>query len=207
MITRSDILGEAVHRCLVDMYKWSQPSIDLDALINSGFKDNEKNPLYNRHFLSHKNYNYIVDIYISAYKLEDDWFKTFDTLVNYLYKGGLKSIYIEGTDNNPGYKGYEKVPSLYTYLDKEDADIAMSLIAECRDFYYVNREKNDFTYTVALGTGSPTCNADTVINYWQANGRPNFNIKDFYIEDVLYGTEATDYEPTMTEEEFINTLK
>lgn len=38
MITRSDILGEAVHRCIRDMYLWSQPSIDIDELIKMDLK-------------------------------------------------------------------------------------------------------------------------------------------------------------------------
>ena len=36
MLTRSDILSEAIHKCLVEMYKWAQPAIDLDKLIADG---------------------------------------------------------------------------------------------------------------------------------------------------------------------------
>lgn len=206
MITRSDILGEAVHRCIRDMYLWSQPSIDIDELIKNGFKDDEKNPLYNRHYLSTKNFIYIRDVYIRAYNMNDGWFKTFETLIDYLYKGGLKDKYV--VDNNGlGHREYEDVPSLYAYLDKEDADIAMSLIGECMNFYRVDKEKNDFSCTVSIGVGSPSCNKEGVEKYWQSNGRLNFVIKDFFIEDILYGTEENDYEPIMTKEEFINTLK
>ena len=69
------------------------------------------------------------------------------------------------------------------------------------------KEKNDFSCTVSIGVGSPSCNKEGVEKYWQSNGRPNFVIKDFFIEDILYGTEENDYEPIMTKEEFINTLK
>ena len=48
MITRQDILEQAVHKCLVEMYKWAQPSIDIDKLIKSGYKDTRENPLYER---------------------------------------------------------------------------------------------------------------------------------------------------------------
>ena len=47
MISRQDILQEALHKCLVEMYRWAQPSIDIDKLIESGFKDSKENPLYN----------------------------------------------------------------------------------------------------------------------------------------------------------------
>ena len=206
MINRKEILEEAVHRCLRDMYLWSQPSIDIDELLKTGYKDTEESPLYRKHYLSSKNFVYLKDTYINAYRMEDDWENDFETLINYLYSGGLKSKYIK-EEGCPGYKGYEKVPSIYKYLDKEDADIVMSLIGECKDFYRVNKEANDFSFTMALGVGSPTSNAKEVEEYWQDNNRPNFTIKDFYIEDILYGTEENDYEPEMSEEDFINTLK
>ena len=37
MLTRSDILSEAIHKCLVEMYKWAQPAINLDKLIADGY--------------------------------------------------------------------------------------------------------------------------------------------------------------------------
>ena len=52
MLTRSDILSEAIHKCLVEMYKWAQPAIDLDKLIADGYKDSKEDPLYKRHYLS-----------------------------------------------------------------------------------------------------------------------------------------------------------
>lgn len=42
MISREDILQEALHKCFVEMYRWAQPSIDLDELIKNGFKDSKK---------------------------------------------------------------------------------------------------------------------------------------------------------------------
>lgn len=206
MINRKEILEEAVHRCLRDMYLWSQPSIDIDELLKTGYKDTEENPLYRKYYLSCKNFVYLKDVYINAYRMKDDWDNDFETIINYLYTGGYKSTYIKDKDGY-GHRSYEDVPSIYKYLDKEDADIVMSLIGECKDFYRVNREADSFSFTMSLGVGSPTSNAKEVEEYWQANGRPNFVIKDFYIEDVLYGTEENDYEPEMTEEEFINTLK
>ena len=61
MINRKEILEEAVHRCLRDMYLWSQPSIDIDELLKTGYKDTEENPLYRRHYLSSKNFVYLKD--------------------------------------------------------------------------------------------------------------------------------------------------
>ena len=52
MLSRKEILEEAIHRCLKDMYLWSQPSINIDYLLKSGFKDDEKNPIYKKNYLS-----------------------------------------------------------------------------------------------------------------------------------------------------------
>ena len=195
MITRNDILTEAVDRCLNEMYKWSQPSIDLSELIKSGFKDSNENPLYRRHYLSQENFKYIRKNYIWAYSLDDGWDKHFDILLNYLTEGGLKDKYIQ-EEGKPGYRSYEKVPPIYSLLNKEDADTAISLIKECHDFYYKNHDLNSFNYSVTLGC-SPTSNKQEVENYWHE--RPDFKIKDFNIEDIIYGD--------ISEEEFINTLK
>ena len=198
MIHRSDVLKEAVDRCLNELYKWSQPSINLSELIKSGFKDSNESPLYRRHYLSQENFKYIKDNYIYAYALSDNWEYHFDTLINYLYKGGTKDKYIND-GIHPGYRSYEKVPSIYAYLDKEDADIVLSLVAECKDFYYYDQDLNNFNYTVTLGC-SPTCNKEEVEKYWQENGRPNYKIKDFSAENIIYGED-------ISEEDFIETLK
>ena len=95
MITRQDILEQAVHKCLAEMYKWAQPSIDIDKLIKSGYKDTRENPLYERHYLSYDNYKYIVDRFIEAYGMTDKWDDTFDLIYKYLIEGGLKDKYIQ----------------------------------------------------------------------------------------------------------------
>ena len=204
MISRKEILEEAVHRCLKDMYLWSQPSINIDYLIASGFKDDEKNPLYRRHYLSSKNYSYLMNTYIKAYRMKDDWEKDFELIVYYLYKGGLKDKYVDDGDCN-SYISYENTLPFSGYFEQEYVDIIMSFIGDCHDFYRVNNEERSFSFTMCLGVGSPTSNKEEVEKYWQENKRPDFKIKDFYIDDVLYGTE--DNEPEMTEEEFIECLK
>ena len=55
MINREDVLQEALHKCFVEMYRWAQPSIDLDELIKNGFKDSKStvsaHPLFACSFL------------------------------------------------------------------------------------------------------------------------------------------------------------
>ena len=204
MITRKQILSEAVHKCLKTMYDYAQPSIDIDKLIASGYKDARENPLYVRHYLSSNNYKKIVDIYIRAYGMEDDWDSTYETILNYLIKGGLKDKYITPEDGRPSYRSYEKVPSIYEYLDKEDADIALSLIYECQHFYRHGLEESNFSCTMDLGVGSPSSNKKEVEDYWKEQ-YPNFKIEEFDLDNIIYGFE--DESLDVTEEEFIAKLR
>lgn len=199
MLTRRDILSEAVHRCLITMYNFAQPSIDLDKLIKSGYKDTDENPLYKYHYLSSENYSFIVEAYKKAYGIVDKWDAIFNLLIDYLINGGLKTVY------NDGHKDYVKVPSLYSYLDEEDADIALSIIYECQHFYSHGRESNDFSFTMSLGVGSPSSNKEFVENYWKANGYSNFSIEDYDINNIIYGFDNPDDD--INEEDFITKLR
>lgn len=207
MLTRENILNEAIHRCLVDMYRWAQPSIDLDKLIAGGFKDSEENPLYRRHYLSQENFCYLRDSFKIAYGIVDNWNDTFDTLIDYLVKGGLEDDYKPATKDRPAYRDYKKVPPLETLIGnglvgKSITELCITNIKKCRDFYSGHsREVNQFDMTMALGVGSPNSSAKHVEEYWHNNGRPDFTIKEFKIDDVLYDEEYPDVD------EFLESLK
>ena len=207
MITRTDILSEAIHKCLAEMYRWSQPSIDIDQLIADGFKDNKENPLYDRHYLSQENFIYIRDCFKEAYGVTDEWDNTFDILIKYLVEGGAEDDYKPATEDRPGYRDYKEVPALETFIGKESTEQCLTLIKKCRDFYKGHcLETNQFDMTMALGVGSPNSCAEKVEEYWHNNGRPDFTIKEFKVDDVIYGG-ANDEYIDISEEEFIKTLK
>lgn len=202
MLTRNDVLGKAIHECLADMYRWAQPSIDIDKLIESGFKDSEENPLYKRHYLSQDNFIYIRDSFKTAYGIIDDWNDTFETLINYLVKGGIEDDYKPATKDRPAYRDYKKVPALDTLIGKEATDKCLEHIKKCQNFYCGHsREVNQFDMTMALGVGSPNSCAKVVEDYWHEHGKPEFKVKEFKIEDVLYDEEYPDVD------EFLESLK
>lgn len=202
MLTRNDVLGKAIHECLADMYRWAQPSIDIDKLIESGFKDSEENPLYKRHYLSQDNFIYIRDSFKTAYGIVDDWNDTFETLINYLVKGGIEDDYKPATKDRPAYRDYKKVPALDTLIGKEATDKCLEHIKKCQNFYCGHsREVNQFDMTMALGVGSPNSCAKVVEDYWHEHGKPEFKVKEFKIEDVLYDEEYPDID------EFLESLK
>lgn len=208
MINRDEILGEAIHKCLVEMYKWAQPSINIDELIKTGFKDDRDNPLYNRHYLSQHNFKFIRDNYMSAYGITDDWDDTFEILIRQLLEGGIEDDYKPATEDRPAYRDYKKVAPLKDILTcPGEVNTIIDYIKKCQNFFKGHcQEVNQFSCTMALGVGSPNSSAESVEKYWQANGRPDFKIKEYKIEDIVWGSEENDYEPP-TEEEFINTLK
>lgn len=202
MLTRNDVLGKAIHECLADMYRWAQPSIDIDKLIESGFKDSKENPLYKRHYLSQDNFIYIRDSFKIAYGIVDDWNDTFETLIDYLVKGGTEDDYKPATKDRPAYRDYKKVPALDTLIGKEATDKCLEHIKKCQNFYCGHsREVNQFDMTMALGVGSPNSCAKVVEDYWHEHGKPEFKVKEFKIEDVLYDEEYPDVD------EFLESLK
>ena len=55
--------------------------------------------------------------------------------------------------------------------------------------------------TMALMVGSPNSSSKYVTEYWQSHGRPDFVIKDFKIDDIVYDDEY----PAV--DEFLESLK
>ena len=202
MLTRNDVLGKAIHECLADMYRWAQPSIDIDKLIESGFKDSDENPLYKKHYLSQENFIYLRDIYKDAYGITDNWNDTFELLIDYLVKGGTEDDYKPATKDRPAYRDYKKVPALDTLIGKEATDKCLEHIKKCQNFYCGHsREVNQFDMTMALGVGSPNSCAKVVEDYWHEHGKPEFKVKDFKIDDIIYDDRYPDVD------EFLESLK
>ena len=205
MINRSQILDQAMHNCLVEMYKWAQPSIDLNKLLDSGFKDSLENPLYKRHYLSQENFIYLRDSFKTAYGIVDNWDYTFSTLIDYLVKGGLEDDYKPSTKDRPGYRDYKKVPPINTIINNEDTQKCLTYIDKCRKFYKGHSiEVTQFNISISLG-GSPNSNKDFVQKYWKNNGYPEFTIVDHNIENIIYGFEDENLD--ISEEDFIKNLK
>lgn len=208
MRTRDEILVQATEECLQEMYKWAQPSIDLLELRSQpDFKDDPESPLYKKHFLSPHNFLYIRDVYAKAYGITDEWDDTFNCLIKQLTLGGIEDDYKPATKDSPGYRDYKKVSPLKDVLKSpEDFETIVEYIKKVQTFFrWHSRELDSFNITIALGC-SPNSNAKDVEKYWRENGRPDFQIKDFKIDDVIYGGVNDEY-VDIDEDEFIKTLK
>lgn len=143
---------------------------------------------------------------MQAYGITDDWDDTFEILIKQLLEGGIEDDYKPATEDRPGYRDYKKVAPLRAVITcPGEVDTIIDYIKKCQNFYKGHcYETNQFSCSVALG-GSPSSCAENVEKYWHTHGKPEFKIKEFNIEDIIYGSE--DFDEDMTEEEFIETLK
>ena len=241
MINKRDILSKAIYECLIECYRWAQPSIDADKLIKENkIQEHPNDRFFERYYLSHENFKYIQETYVNAYKIKSNWEDHVDLLVKYITsKDSKKDVYIPRDGDKPGYRGYEPIVPLNNiilnylrdYIIKDKCQISESdsevlqehilhLIDTCKKFYNVDPDYNTFLINTALGW-SPTSNKEQVEKYWREHGRPDFTIKDFKIEEVIYGMPLRDengiiikdsdgfpvYDDDITEDSFIETLK
>lgn len=201
MITRENIIKNAIRECLIETYKWAQPSINLEEYLNNPelIKEDDKDKFYLRYYLSQENLKYLVYRFKNAYNIGSKWEYHIDLLLDYITsKDSVKIIYIEGKDGFPGHKGYKPIIPLNNLT--EDYEDVISLIKTCKEFYRRDIESERFNMAVYLGASPNSCK-EQVEKYWREHGKPNFTIKDFKIEDIEYS------EKYATVDDFIETLK
>lgn len=195
-LDKKDILSECYDRCMQELYKWSQPTADYitlkKQLETKELIEDPKHPIFTQHYLSSDNYKAIVNHFLYIYNLTDIWKDYCDIMINYLSKGGLTDKYIEGKDGFPGYRGYEKVLPISSKLSEEDTKYVIDTMNLCKNFYKLNRDRDKVSMSLALGA-SPTNNKKIVIDYWKSQGVILY-IKDFNVEDIIYGEDNTEYD-------------
>lgn len=195
MKTRQDIIKQAYHECMTEMYAKAQPSVDYDKLLEdfrSGVIKDERNcPIYSRYYLSHQEFNYILNKYIDAYGMKNTWHPWLDTVRRYFDGKGMKDVWIQDRVDeygfkHPGYRSAEEVPHIADAFKKIlsneiEGDVTVNKLVEtlsktvfeyidnCENFYRFDREEGDFSCNIALGA-SPTSNANSVVEYWKNQG-------------------------------------
>lgn len=195
MKTRDDIIKQAYHECMTEMYAKAQPSADYDAILdgvkNGTINDSNKEPVYERYYLSQEEFKYILNKYIDAYGMKNTWHPWLYTVRRYFDGKGMRDVWIkEKVDEygfkHRGYRSAENVPHisnafkdiLSKQLDGEHfvdtlanelSKVVFEYIDSCEDFYRFDREEGDFSTSVALGA-SPTSNPKTVVEYWAKQG-------------------------------------
>ena len=227
MLDREEVLSQAVYDCYREMFAKAQPMADWDALnaeYKAGKIDEKKDgPVYDRHYLSHEEFQYILDKYMDAYHIKSDWDDYVEIVEKYLSEGGTKDKYIEEhTDeygnHHPGYRGYEKVPPLKEHIydiiygeydgngeiaeavTEDVVNKVMELIATCKNFYCLNMDERKFRNTICMGA-TPSGNKETVKQWWKDHYDIDIEIEEhnplLFWEYDQYGDEMDEI---MTEE-------
>lgn len=192
-LKRNNIIDKAFKECLTEMYLKAQPSADYSQLVRDVKEgkiiDEPHNPVYNRHYLSYEEFHYILDKYIEAYGMKEQWSSNIDIVERYFKGNGRKDIWVpDRVDDDgfrhPGYRDSEKVPHIKKqFIDffksksidiseeicEELSNIIFNNIEECKNFYRFDREESSFSAGIALGC-SPSSNKESVIKYWKEQG-------------------------------------
>lgn len=170
-LDREKILSKAVDDCLIEMYEKSQPSdsyVDLCTEYENGTLDDEKR-VYDFHYLSQEEYEYIRNKYKDAYNIRERWTDDINIMLRDLKEGGLKDGYKED-ENGCGHRIAIKTPPISEVIGEENAEKVFRAIEDIRDFYRFDREEVGFDWTVGLATASPSCSKENVIKAWKERG-------------------------------------
>ena len=187
IINETSIMEEAINRCMSEMYEKAQPSASWNEYLEKA-KNGEitkDDLIYERHFLPHKEFEYILNKYKKAYRFENKWRSNCDLILEDLEKGGLRDIYVTDKDGM-GHRDAEHTKPLEELIGKEHAEIVFDLIKAFKNFYRFDRDEETFGFHIALGA-SPTSNPDTVKKYWKSQGidiqideKENFTESDYW---------------------------
>lgn len=225
MLDRDEVLCKAYDDCIREMFAKAQPAADWDNIIEeykAGKIDEKKDgPIYNRHYLSHDEFLYIMDKYMKAYRVEAEWKDDIEVLEDYLNNGGSKDKYIEAYDDehghHSGYRSYEEVPPLKEHIENilssyigeknckqvrdEITNKVMELISTCKNFYCFNSDEQKFRNTVCMRC-SPSGDKDIVKKWWKDHYDVDIEIEDrnplLFWEQDYYGD---NFEEIMEEED------
>lgn len=167
--TRDEFFADIVYKCYKEMYANAQPPVDYDVLLKLAKegKEDKKHPFYSQHYLSHEEYQYIIEKYLDTYNLKCPWHDHIDCLFRWLDDPVIDK-YIERNGDEPGYRGYEHLKPLKEILDEESYNKVIDYINKCKDFYQFNRDETAFHW--AMMNCSPCSNKKTVMDYWKEQG-------------------------------------
>jgi hypothetical protein len=167
--TREEIMNEAFERCLKEMYANSFPPVDfanLEKMAKEG-KDKPNDQLIMHYYLSMKEQDFIIDKYLEAYGIKND-FKDHCDVIKHYFEEPIKDKYIERDGDNPGYRSYEHPEPLKNVIGEEAYNKVIEYLEMAKNFYRFDREEQSFRFSVFnLG---PNSSSERVKEYWKKQG-------------------------------------
>ena len=191
VVSRDDVVSDAINKCLDLMYRASYPSITLDEYKDQhkGMTDEEKDnsQLFNAHYLPEKTYNAMREDFVEAYGFAPELPGTIEILKDY-FKSPVIETWIKDEDGT-GHKGYEKPEP----MNDETYKTVEKFLDMANGFFRWNRDLNTFSFNIA--NYSPCSNRDTVEKWWHEHGEPDFKLPpdeywtDTWEEDAEFDVE------------------
>ena len=201
-ITRDKIITEACTNMLKEMYRRSQPSVDI-TLYQECYKndilDADKDRCYEWHYLPEQVQRQIVEDYLEAYGA-NDWLKrACEFLMDVFKNGGHRTAYKDIFGTGERVRTSEKTEKLDELIGAENAEKVYKLMNDFMGFYRTNTDEHDIRMTIFM---CPTRNPKTVIEKWG----PDFKVDDsvYKDEDDEYNYKYKDYiDGTCTGEDYL----
>lgn len=176
-ISRSDIIEEACHRMLKEMYMRAQPPVDIDDYIakyKDGTFDKEKDRCYEWHYLPGQVETQIVEDYLKAYNANDQMQEQFKWLLDLFKNGGHRTVYKDVFGDGKETRSSEITEKLPELIGEENAEKVYNLINDFLGFYRRNGDECSIRWTIMQ---APTTNPKTVKEHWGQN---------FEVDDSVY---------------------
>lgn len=213
MITRHEVLCDAVEKCMAELYKYSQPYIKYEDFkkeckewvkknTKDGklIKDAEPRP-YEFYYLSRENFKTICDSFVDAYKIDSqqELLNTIKILKSYC-KEPIVDKYIDAYDDelgyHPGHRSYDhpnnlgkEIRIILEQIDPAFVDVAEEIENKFYEFLDMAGEFYNWngelnSFNMTVYLGAgPNSNKEAVIDNWKKYRNKDIEIKDFEVYD------------------------
>lgn len=186
MITRENVISQAIDGCMQELYKWVQPSITWEEFKEENkiyLKGDQTLPKpYEFYYLDKEILKEIVENYAEAYNFDPKLKQTIKILIDYCEEP-IVDKWIEGkNEEDPGHRGYEHLESIVNFIGKEHWDKIKEYLNMAGDFFVWNRDLQEFNISVYLGA-SPNSNKEAVIKNWKEYREKDIKIKEITKEE------------------------
>ena len=176
VVSRDDVISEAVNKCLDLMYRASYPSITLkeykEQHDNMTKEERQEAQLYNAHYLPWKAYEAIKEDIAEAYDFKSPLPDVIEVLKGY-FKEPIVDKWVDGeNENDPGHRGYAHPEP----MDEETYKVTEKFLDMANDFFNWNRDLAAFYFNVS--NYSPCSNREVVKKWWHEHGDPDFKLPD-----------------------------
>lgn len=174
MITRDEVLVEAVNKCLQELYSNVQPKVTWTDFIQENREYVEGTPLpCEFYYIPKKLMEEIVSDYVYAYDLNPKLKDTINILIDY-----LKEPINIGYENNT--RKYVTGESIVNRIGEDAFNMVVKYLTDAGDFYRWDADLQKFYHNIYLGA-SPSTSKEQVINNWK-----KYRNKDITIDDSKY---------------------